>query len=55
MPLDTLDFLLLYRKRIKAMAREIEEMKRYIRMTERMHKAEILSLYGRFGQETDVD
>ena len=54
-PLDTLDFLLLYRKRMKAMARELEEMKSYIRMTERMHKAEILSLYGRSYQETDVD
>ncbi len=54
-PLDVLDFLLLYRNRIKAMAREIEEMKRYIQMTERMHKDEILSLSGRSGEETDVD
>lgn len=54
-PLDTLDFLLLYRKRIKAMEQELEEMKRYIRGRERMHKAEILSLSGRFGQETGVD
>ena len=54
-PLGTLDFLLLYRNRIKAMAREIEEMKRYIRMIERIHKAEILSLYGRSGEETNID
>lgn len=46
-PLDALDFLLLYRSRIKAMQREIEEMKRYIQMQERLHKAEILSLQRR--------
>lgn len=54
-PLDALDFLLLYRERIKAMQREIEEMKQYIRMQERLHKAEILSLYRRSYQETDDD
>jgi len=46
-PIDTLDFLLLYRQRIQEMAREIEEMKRYIRSQERLHRAEILSLHER--------
>jgi|GEM_PF-1815953 len=54
-PLDALDFLLLYRSRIKAMQQEIEEMKNYIRMKERMYKAEILSLQRRSDQDTDVD
>lgn len=53
-PLDALGFLLLYRKRIKAMERELDEMKRYIRMKERMHQADILSLYWRSGHATDV-
>ena len=54
-PLDALDFLLLYRERIKVMQREIEEMKRYVQIKERMHRAEIISLQSRSDQDTDVD
>lgn len=54
-PLDALDFLLLYRKRIKEMSQEIEEMKRCIRLKEQIHKAELLALRRRLGEETDVD
>ena len=54
-PLDALDFLLLYRKRIKEMMQEIEDMKRAIRLKERIHKAEILALRRHLNQETDVD
>ena len=44
LPLDAVDFLLLYRKRIKTIQRQMEAMKRHMRENERMHEAEILAL-----------
>ncbi len=53
--LDAVDFLLRYRKRIKAMQRQLDEMKQHMRAKERQYEAEILALRRRLIELSDND
>ena len=53
--LDAVDLLLRYRKRIKSMQCQLDEMKRHMRAKECKYEAEILVLHRRLAQQSDSD
>lgn len=53
--LDAVDFLLRYRKRIKTMQCQLDEMKQHMRDKERQYEAEMLALRRRLIELSDND
>jgi DNA-binding transcriptional MerR regulator len=53
LPLEAIDFVLRYRRRVQSMERQLNEMRQQLLQKEREHQAEILKLSRRLSQEEE--